>query len=148
MKTIKTLRLASSNRLFLVVPCTVDIWENENYQGNHHGYTCSSSSCEWNTDSWDIDSVKINGGGCCIELWDEDKCRTSYEDNLHTCSNVPKLVYDLRDDVCKIKITPGIGNHHCDRYYRTQSSFTYYSVKHTVNKLYSTFDTMSTISTD
>merc|ERR1712230_93854 len=39
-----------------------------------------------------------------MQLWDEDKCREGYSDNVNIRSSVRSVKWDLNDDICAITV--------------------------------------------
>jgi len=61
----------------------------------------------------DVKSLKVSAGCEEVVFFDQDKCKDNYKDNVvienrnfNTVKSIASLSKDLRNDVCKMKITP------------------------------------------
>merc|ERR1711959_158365 len=91
--------------------CTLKAYEHNDYKGRtlstHH--VCSSKKSfklprTGRRRGYEASSFKLSSGCRQVQLWDEDRCRFGYEDNINIHSSVGSVKWDLNDDVCGISI--------------------------------------------
>lgn len=49
-------------------------------------------------------SFRLSSGCRQVQLWDEDRCRFNYGDNVNIRSSVRWVKWDLNDDICAISV--------------------------------------------
>merc|ERR1711939_1057846 len=100
--------------------CTVTVYDGPNYTGHvlSRQSTCASKKSyhlprhNGRRRAYRASSFKLSSGCVKVRLWDEDKCRENYSDNVDITASVPKLTYDLNDDVCAVTVWAN-RNGHC-----------------------------------
>merc|ERR1712054_493873 len=101
--------------------CTVWAYEHNNYQGRvmrHHSY-CGPGRQDVRFHrmyrrrrGFHASSFKLSSGCRQVQLWDEDKCRYGYGDNMNIRSSTSSVTWDLNDDICGMSIWSTAG-HNC-----------------------------------
>merc|ERR1712072_228496 len=98
--------------------CTVTASEHNNYGGKvaqKVSYCGTEQNFRFATKSWSrrrgfaASSFRLSSGCKQVQLWDEDKCRKNYSDNVNIQKSVSSVKWDLNDDICGITVWSSAG---------------------------------------
>jgi len=91
--------------------CTVTAYEHNHFRGRvlSRRSTCSSLQHYHMPRSgrrrgYMASSFRLSSGCRQVQLWDEDRCRFNYGDNVNIRSSVRWVKWDLNDDICAISV--------------------------------------------
>merc|ERR1711988_506111 len=91
--------------------CTVTAYDHENFMGMvvAKEHVCATRLTiempkRGRRRGYNAKSFKLSSGCRQVQLWDEDKCRINYKDNVNIKSSMTDVKWNLNNDVCAITV--------------------------------------------